>query len=78
MASAPGERLIRAGVVIALLGMALSVLAMAPLVSDVAPPSGLWGLSMLSGVGVGLVLAGLVRKGRRRARVQMNTRHDPA
>ncbi len=72
MTAPAGDRLIGVGLVVALLGMAATLVALVPLASDVELPSALWALSMLSGVGFGLVLVGLVRKGRRRARRQVN------
>jgi hypothetical protein len=73
----PGDGLIRAGVVVAGTGMLLTLVALLPLVTDLELPSLWWALSMLVGVGVGLVLLGLARNGRRRARAQVMARsHD--
>lgn len=70
----PGDRLVRAGLVVAGLGIGLALVSLLPLVSDVELPSAFWGLSMLTGVGFAMVLLGLARKGRRRARVQVAAR----
>ena len=68
--AAPGDRLIRAGLVVTVLGMLLSLVAMVPLVTAVELPSALWWRSMLVGVGLAMVLLGLARNGRRRSRAQ--------
>lgn len=74
--AAPGDRLVRAGVGVTAIGMAVTLVAMLPLVSDIEMPSMLWALSMLVGVGMGMILVGLVRNGRRRSRVQTAARTD--
>ncbi len=72
--SAPGDRLIRAGLVVTAVGMLLTLVAMIPLVTDVELPSVFWWLSMLVGVGLAMVLIGLARNGRRRSRSQTAAR----
>jgi hypothetical protein len=72
-----GDRLIRAGLVVTVVGMLLTLVAMLPLVSDVELPSAFWWLSMLVGVGMGMVLVGLARNGRRRSRSQTAARSTP-
>jgi hypothetical protein len=72
--TAPGDRLIRAGLVVTAVGMLLTLVAMLPLVTDVELPSAWWWLSMLVGVGMGMVLVGLARNGRRRSRSQTAAR----
>jgi hypothetical protein len=71
---APGDRLIRAGLVVTAVGMLLTLVAMVPLVTDVELPSAFWWLSMLVGVGMAMVLVGLARNGRRRSRSQTAAR----
>jgi uncharacterized membrane protein YedE/YeeE len=71
-----GERLIRAGVVVSLVGMALALVALLPLVTDLELPSAFWALSMLVGVGFAMILVGLARKARTRARTQTTARQD--
>lgn len=66
--------MIRVGAVLCLVGMVLTFLSLLPLVMDVELPSLFWALSMLVGVGFGLILLGLFRKGRRRARTQLGAR----
>lgn len=73
-APSPGDRLIRAGLVVTALGMLLTLVAMLPLVTDVELPSAFWWLSMLVGVGMAMVLVGLARNGRRRSRSQTTAR----
>ncbi len=70
----PGDRLIRAGLVVSALGMLLTLVALLPLVSEVELPSLFWWLAMLWGLGLGLVLIGLLRGGRGRARRQVAAR----
>jgi hypothetical protein len=70
----PGDRLIRAGLVVTAVGMLFTLVAMIPLVTDVELPSAFWWLSMLVGVGMGMVLVGLARNGRRRSRSQTAAR----
>jgi multisubunit Na+/H+ antiporter MnhB subunit len=72
--ASPGDRLIRAGLVVTAAGMVLTLIAMLPLVTDVELPSAFWWLSMLVGVGLGMVLVGLARNGRRRSRSQTTAR----
>lgn len=71
---AHGDKLIRAGLVVTALGMLLALVAMLPLVTDLELPSALWWLAMLVGVGLAMVLVGLARNGRRRARSQTAAR----
>lgn len=68
--TSPGDRFIRAGVVVMVLGMVVALVALLPLVSDVELPSTFWWLSMLTGVGLAMIVLGLARNGRRRSRVQ--------
>ena len=70
----PGEGLIRAGIVTSLVGMVLALTSLLPLVTSVELPSLFWALSMLTGLGIALILLGLARKGRRRSRAQRAAR----
>ncbi len=70
----PGDRLLRAGVAMTGLGMALTLIAMLPLVTDLELPSAFWWLSMLTGVGLGMIIVGLARNGRSRSRSQTAAR----
>ena len=74
MPTAPGDRLIRVGAVLCVAGMVLTMLSLLPMLFDVRMPSVFWALSMLAGVGFGLVLLGLVAKSRRRSRVEVSVR----
>ena len=69
MQSAPGDRLLKAGVVVTVLGLVCALIAIVPLVVPAIEPSSIWWfLSMLTGVGLALVLVGLIRSARSRRR----------
>lgn len=70
MARTTSQRLVGAGVVVTVLGLALSLVAILPLVTPVELPSLFWVLAMVLSVGVGLILAGLAAQGRSRSRLQ--------
>lgn len=72
--SSPGDRLIRAGILVTALGMVLALVAILPLVTDLTLPSVFWWLAMLTGVGLAMILVGLARNGRRRSRSQRAAR----
>jgi hypothetical protein len=72
--AARGDRLIRTGAVVCITGMVLTLVSLLPLVTDVELPSLFWALSMLVGVGFGLILLGLARRGRDRSRAQVAAR----
>ncbi|HEX6888475.1 MAG TPA: hypothetical protein VF143_10240 [Candidatus Nanopelagicales bacterium] len=74
----PGERLVRWGVVVTVVGMLLTGVAMLPLVTSIELPSGFWALAMVVGVGFAMILAGLWRTGRARSRAQRAARLDLA
>ncbi|KOG33994.1 hypothetical protein [Streptomyces resistomycificus] len=68
----PGDRLIRAGVLVFFIGAVATLVTVAPFLLDTEPfPSYMFGLSMLMGVGFLLAGAGVLRSigaGRRQAR----------
>lgn len=67
MGRSPGDRLLRLGVVITLLGLGFSLVALLPLlVPSIELPGLWWFLAMVTGVGLALVLAGLIRSARSR------------
>jgi Na+/proline symporter len=66
----PGDRLVRWGVIVTVVGMVLTGVAMLPLVTSIELPSEFWGMAMVVGVGFAMILAGLWRKGRARSRAQ--------
>ncbi|WP_371670661.1 hypothetical protein OG985_25425 [Streptomyces sp. NBC_00289] len=70
--SGPGDRLIRAGVVVFFVGAVATLVTVAPLLLDTTPfPTYMFGLSMLMGVGFLLAGAGVLKSvaaGRRQAR----------
>jgi len=63
--------MLRTGGVTLVAGMLVTLVAMLPLVSTLELPSPLWWLAVgLVGAGLGLVVLGLLRNGRRRSRMQ--------
>ena len=65
--SAPGDRLLRVGAVVMVVGIACTLVALLPLVAPSweLPPLW-WFLSMLTGVGLALVILGLAVSARSR------------
>ncbi|MFY9330101.1 MAG: hypothetical protein WAO41_00290 [Candidatus Nanopelagicales bacterium] len=67
--SPAGDRLLRVGGVVTLVGIAFTLVAMLPLVvTSIELPSAFWFLSMLTGVGLALILLGLFQASRARRR----------
>ena len=67
--SAPGDRLLRIGAIVTVIGLICTVIAMLPLVvPGLELPSAWWFLSMITGVGLALVIAGLAVSARTRRR----------
>lgn len=65
--SAPGDRLLRIGAVVMVVGLVCTLVAMLPLVvPSLDLPSAWWFLSMLTGVGLALVIIGLAVSARSR------------
>lgn len=57
----PGDRLLRVGGVVTVIGLVCTVIAMLPLVvPGLTLPSQWWFLSMITGVGLALVILGLL------------------
>ena len=57
----PGDLLLRIGAVVTVIGLVFTVIAMLPLViPGLTLPSEWWFLSMITGVGLALVLLGLL------------------
>lgn len=66
-ASAPGDRLLRFGMIVTVIGLLLSSVALLPLVIPTLElPGAWWFLSMITGVGLALVILGLIRASRAR------------
>lgn len=66
---AAGDRLLRLGAVVTLVGIACTLVALLPLVvPGLELPSVWWFLSMLTGVGLALVIVGLLASARSRRR----------
>ena len=67
MASAPGDRLLRVGLVVTVIGLLLSSIALLPLLfPNLELPGAWWFLSMITGMGLALVIFGLIRASRAR------------
>ena len=66
--SAASDLLFRLGGSLMVIGMVLSLIALTPLVADFQLSSVWWGLSMITGVGLVLVLVGLRRNSSARTR----------
>lgn len=67
MASAPGDTLLRVGIAVTTLGLVFTLVALIPLFfPEVALSGAWWFLSMLTGVGLALMIAGLIRASRAR------------
>ena len=73
--TAPGDGLVRAGVVVFLIGAVATLVTVAPLFLGTSPfPTYMFGLSMLMGVGFLIAGAGVLRSaaaGRRQARAAL-------
>ena len=67
---AAGPVLVRAGFGVTVAGLVLGLIALLPLVTTMELPSLFWGLAMLLGIGLGLILVGLFIQGRGRSRLQ--------
>ena len=66
---APGDRILRVGAVVTVIGLICTLIAMIPLVApSVDLPSAWWFLSMITGVGLALVIVGLAVSARSRRR----------
>ena len=64
-----GDRLLRIGAVVTVIGLLCTVIAMLPLVvPGLELPSAWWFLSMITGVGLALVIIGLAVSARSRRR----------
>jgi len=61
------QRVIRAGALLTILGLAATLIAILPLVTDLELSSAWWFLSMITGVGLATVIAGLTMSARSRS-----------
>ena len=65
--SAPGDRVLRIGMIVTVIGLLLSSVALLPLIfPSLELPGAWWFLSMITGVGLALVILGLIRASRAR------------
>jgi hypothetical protein len=67
---ATADRVIRVGAALTVLGIIFSLIAILPLVTDLELPSIWWFLSMLTGVGLAVILVGLIISARSRRTMQ--------
>jgi VIT1/CCC1 family predicted Fe2+/Mn2+ transporter len=65
---ARAQRVIQIGAILTVVGIALTLIAILPLVSDIELSSAWWFLSMITGVGLATVIAGLTMSARSRSR----------
>lgn len=71
-ASPKGDLLLRTGAVVTIIGLVCVLIAMTPLVvPSIELPGVWWFLSMLTGVGLALVIIGLLRSSRARRAIQV-------
>jgi hypothetical protein len=63
-----GDQLMRYGAIVLVLGMICTAIAILPLFTDLDLPSIWWGLSMLTGLGLGMILVGLKVSSKKRSR----------
>ena len=61
------QRVIRAGAILTILGLVATLIAILPLVTDLELSSAWWFLSMITGVGLATVIAGLTMSARSRS-----------
>jgi hypothetical protein len=57
----------RLGAIMLVIGMVFTLIALLPLFTNLNPPSIWWGLSMLTGLGLGMILVGLRRSAKSRS-----------
>lgn len=70
-----GDRLMRIGIWVTVVGLLAALIAMSPLViPELELPGVWWFLAMITGVGLALVIAGLARSARERRRSQHGLR----
>lgn len=64
-----GDRLLRAGAVVTIIGLACTLVAMLPLlIPSLSLPSAMWFLAMITGIGLAMVIAGFAVSARSRRR----------
>lgn len=63
-----GEVYVKIGAYMTIAGMIFTAIAILPLISDIDLPSTWWFLSMITGLGLGLILIGLIITARSRRR----------
>ena len=64
-----GDRLLRAGAIVTVIGLAFTLVAMLPLlIPSMTLPAAMWFLSMITGIGLAMVIAGFAVSARSRRR----------
>lgn len=65
-AVARADRVIRIGAILTVAGIVFTLIAMLPLITDLELPSAWWFLSMITGIGLAVVIIGLILSARSR------------
>ena len=65
-ATARADLVIRIGAILTVIGIVFTLIAMLPLVTDLELPSAWWFLSMITGIGLAVVIVGLILSARSR------------
>lgn len=65
-ATARADLVIRVGAILTVIGIIFTLIAMLPLVTDLELPSAWWFLSMITGIGLAVVIVGLILSARSR------------
>jgi hypothetical protein len=67
--SPAGDRLLRAGAIVTVIGLICTLVAMLPLlIPSLELPSAMWFLAMITGIGLAMVIAGFAVSARSRRR----------
>lgn len=67
--SPAGDRLLRAGAIVTVIGLVCTLVAMLPLlIPSLELPSAMWFLAMITGIGLAMVIAGFAVSARSRRR----------
>ena len=76
-AAARADVVIRIGAILTVIGIILTLIAMLPLVTDIELPSAWWFLSMITGIGLAVIIVGLILSARSRSSQSVPDRSVP-